>query len=691
MALRIPTAVSTVRPPRSTGMGFRSIAVPDFAQTFGTGTENPGDAAVWGEIAAGGKQLAAVVDAEHKQDVKDAQTLALLTTQNTGDAAARVITDDEAARLGRNAGGGIERARAELDKLEAQLREGTEDLTEPGKIALERYILGLRNKVLNAVTTHERQQRHAAMVEEIDVSLSNSVTEGARQFLNSEALQGQLLVLAQQSKNRAEMTMVPGSDEAEALAEKIYRENASKMYDSAINRALRMEDKLYGVARGKQLFDEAKAAGLLSNEALDRLEGVLNTTATDQRARAWGIKLLEDHGQDSKAAVAAVEAMNISDPEKDAIRVRYQFERAQALAARDLAYAERLKNFYKIAMGGDGAVPIKDLDTLDSDDRRAVEAVMDYHEKEKQNNNKTDPVVLAEWDAMGVDERGVIKSADFLKKYASKVSNTAGERDKMIEEWETAVERVRGEDNSVKAIAAQHARTEDNAARKQNRVDFGILVDARKDMFWDKDQIAERAAFNVAVWREFSQRAEPGVLTGSGIRPPLTTVEMDEIIKTASWRISFAGENVQVFDVMADVVNSKGELVGKSMGGKEDWAKELKSFAKLEERDRFEVIQWYRRENADAIASDETPSGESKKPGQIDAESLNAWIFKTVFLGGGWYLLPTDDGVAATGTQPAIPSTFDALNITLDDLGMEKNAKNRQDLYRRYLIHKKGG
>lgn len=688
MALRIPTAVSTVRPPRSTGMGFRSIAVPDFAQTFGTGTENPGDAAVWGEIAAGGKQLAAVVDAEHKQDVKDAQTLALLTTQNTGDAAARVITDDEAARLGRNAGGGIERARAELDKLEAQLREGTEDLTEPGKIALERYILGLRNKVLNAVTTHERQQRHAAMVEEIDVSLSNSVTEGARQFLNSEALQGQLLVLAQQSKNRAEMTMVPGSDEAEALAEKIYRENASKMYDSAINRALRMEDKLYGVARGKQLFDEAKAAGLLSNEALDRLEGVLNTTATDQRARAAGIQLFVDHGQDSKAAVAAVEAMNISDPEKDAIRVRYQFERAQALAARDLAYAERLKNFYKIAMGGDGTVPISDLDTLDTDDRRAVEAVMDYHEKEKQNNNKTDPVVLEKWDAMNRDERGVISPGEFFKNYAGKVSNTAGERDNMIGEWEIAVEKVRGDVASVKALAAQHRLQNDTAARRENRVDFGILVDGRMDMLWpetgdEKHQTPARAAFKVAVWREFNQRAERGVLKGSGTRPPLTTVEMDEIIKTATFRIYLGGKQLQVFDVMADVYDRKGEFVGEREGS-EKKALELESFALLEERDRFEVIQWYRRtpEGKKAIKANE---------GRIDGVALNDWIFKNVFLKGGKFKLPTDDGLGAPGAENYIPSTSDAINLTLDDLGMEKNERNRQDLYRRYLIHKKGG
>jgi hypothetical protein len=669
MALKIPTPVSTVRPARGTGMSFRSISVPNLAPTFGISQESTANAAALMNISETGQRLAQQIDA----DRKEAETLSLITTQNTGDAAALKIMNGEAQKLGQHSLGAAVRAKVELETIENELREGAGDLTRSGKIAFERYLLNLRNQVLGSVTTHERTQRRAFTIEQIEVSISNTVVAGVNNAWDSGLMNSDIMLLAQRTKSLSEMTMVPDSKEQKELAEKLFRENASKMYEGAINRALDSPDRpLAGAERAKQLFNEAKAAGLLSVDALQRTEAAVNIMVMDAVARAEGMKLFETHGQDSGAAIEAVIAReDISDKLKDAIRDRYEFERNYAEAAKDRAYQDRFDSLLiKATLGdGTGGVTKNDLKDLEGDDQRTVIAEMRHWANHLANPILvSDRAVMKTWNGMDFVARGKLSYDAFLTGYANKFSALPGagggasDRDIAIEAWRSA----RKELGSASLVADKHFAKLERSAIKDAATRaaklFEQTLDTRKVILWpkvkhdDEEVTGNRAAFMEAARQEFYERHSP--------ENPLTDKQWKEIIDDVGSRIMIGGKALGVYQAMSDVRlwgdDSANNLALKGVGldsGRLDVI-----FAFIEPRDRFEVIRWYRR------ATGTTPDVE------VDENHFHNWVLKNINL-----------------KQTLSPKVKAWVNTALENLGVAINVENQQNYYMRWMIHTNGG
>lgn len=666
MALKVPTPavpggaqVGNVTTAPSANTPFQSFSVPNLGEDFGKVVETDSPLT---QLAPGVSEGLQKLAQKAAQDQRDAENLDLITKQNYGDEALLAAVNEEQSLLGEHALGGTDRMTAALDTLENELRKETDNLTQAGQIALERYIHNLRTRGMSAVTAHEREQRHAFTIEQIDVSMSNAINTGVINYMDPQAMESSLLLLGQRARTRAEMTMEPGSQNAKDLAEKILRENASKLYSGAIGRALN-EKSLGGATRAKELLAEAKATELLTPTALEALEESINISLMEEIARRDGLILLQNYPTDMKSARSSVEARtDIDGDTKDAIYDRYIMERALKVQAEDVAYAELLDAYLLMAhQDGVDAVSELELRLLRPADARAIRLEMVYAEGEKITGNRTDVNALKEWDAMGEPERGRLTNDEFLERFGNKFSNIDGRRDEAKKEWASAVEKVRGADVAAANLIAKNARDDDTRARADAKAYFDDLIMARKTAYWpnahsDRDK-AQRAAFVVAAQREFRQRNERGVLTSSGTRPPMTALEMEEIINTLSSRIVLDNTDFQVFDLMSDVRDADGRLVGNRKG--RDVSEMLSAF---EERDRFEIIQWYRR-STDIPAND-----------PVEEAELDGFIFRELLI-----------------THDIPEKVLKEINQMLFDTGKAENVNNQQHLYRRFLIHREGG
>ena len=112
-----------------------------------------------------------------------------------------------------------------------------------------------------------------------------------------------------------------------------------------------------------------------------------------------------------------------------------------------------------------------------------------------------------------------------------------------------------------------------------------------------------------------------------------------------------------MFDLMSDVRGADGRLVGNRKG--KDVSEMLSAF---EERDRFEIIQWYRRSTG-------IPANDP-----VEEAKLDAFIFSELLI-----------------THDIPEKVLNEINQMLFDTGKAENVNNQQHLYRRFLIHRGGG
>jgi len=272
------------------------------------------------------------------QLAEEQETLALLQTQDTGDAEARTIIQGELSQLGGNAVGAGDRALEAYETLVTQLKPA-DNLTAAGEAAHKAYLRSLKNTILNGVASHEREQTRVHTIEMIDTSIANAQDKGVLAFNDDEVLIKQMGLIYQRAKARADMTAVPGSDEAKELSEKLAREAISKMYLGAINRALaqpethKRAEALLIAARESDLLD-AGNGDLANAEAAVETGGTLNT-AQEQAT----VIMLGDNGNDLIAALAEARAFAGEDSalEKSLVaEVAARFGERKAADALDL-------------------------------------------------------------------------------------------------------------------------------------------------------------------------------------------------------------------------------------------------------------------------------------------------------------------------------------------------------------------
>jgi len=162
----------------------------------------------------------------------------------------------------------------------------------------------------------------------------------------------------------------------------------------------------------------------------------------------------------------------------------------------------------------------------------------------------------------------------------------------------------------------------------------------------------ERARFVEAARLEFLER--------HSIEKPMTIVEMTALIDEMTNDIVFTegtNQTMPVSEAIFGIRDEDGDLIeGDEMEDKKEWL-----WQGVEDRDRFDVIRWYRRDN-------NIPKGK-----EIDANQLHNWIFNTVIK-----------------TRKIPPEHLISIDAGLGYLGLPPNEVNRQNYYMRWLISVNG-
>ena len=659
MVLKVPTPavpggaqVGNVTTAPSANTPFQSFSVPNLGEDFGKVVETDSSLT---QLAGGLSDSLQKLSQKAAQDQRDAESLDLLKKQNYGDEAVRVVIDNEVSLMGENALGGTDRVEAAIDDIEKGLRADTDNLSTSGKIALEQYIRSLRSKALAAVMSHERQQRYAHTIEVVDTSIKNAIQDGVTGFMDSLELNKAQELIAQRALTRAKLTTVPGSKDARELAELLMRNSTSIMYEEAINRALAMND-LTGSTRAVELLAEAKGAGLLSADALGRAEAAVSAMRLDKVSRAEGVALFNRLPDNPTAAKEELEARDdIGGRMKDAIFDRYLKERAFAEAEEDRIYAEQYESAMINAKLGDGSVSEPVLAMMRGQDARAVRAEMDYWELDKVSGSvHTDRDAMIEWNGMLDNARALLDYDKFLTDFGNKFSHSNGDRDRAITAWRSARHSQQAAESAADQYWAKLALQDKKTLYTRVEKAFEHLLTTRTEILWERNTERNkrfRNQFIEAARLEFGERHDDD--------DPLNMKEMREIVDEVGARIVIGGglseRSLHGSEVLSDVRDAKGKLVG----GRAEVAL---AFGGVEERDRFEVLRWYRLDNNIPITE------------PIILKELRAWVLENVTL-----------------TRVIPPAVSESVNIGLDRLGMAINEANRQDYYRRYLINKHGG
>ena len=510
------------------------------------------------------------------------EDLTLLETQETGDARAREITQGQLANMGGNAIGATERAQDLYDTLVDELGDGS-GMPAAAAIAHKKYLRGLQNTILSPVASHERTQKQAHAQKMIDTSIASSIDKGVSGYMSDETLDTQIDLIEQRAKNRAELSA--SGEDAKQLAAELVGTSTSTMYLQAIKLALK--DKK--TVRAAQLLEDARTKNLLvgSNGDLLSAETAVNATTQDEIALSVGIDLFGTHGQDSTAALTELDARTDLDAAtKNAAEVKYESRRSKADAEKTRATQDHFEGAMEAAQGGNGSVSAADLALMEGDDARKVQLEMQYWDDDRASGGIiTDRTAKRAWDGMSKTERGALTYVQFLEQYGNKFSNIDGFRDKATEDWRLAQDsRLATETTEGRRLSKLELAANKSAATNA-RTSFNRIVEARKTAMYTgttASDKAHKATFVEAAELEFRDR--------NTNENPMSDADMMSMINALTNRITIGGDEFQTFNVITNARDEDGDVL---KGSAEAGA--LMSGVDVE--DRFEVIQWYRKEH----------------------------------------------------------------------------------------------
>jgi hypothetical protein len=388
----------------------------------------------------------------------------------------------------------------------------------------------------------------------------------------------------------------------------------------------------------------------LSDDKKNDLNQLIATSVVGEIGRAFGNTLYSKHKDDAAGAQKEIEANNKGYDLKTKQAAQKQYENRRKIVDSQKKRVDTDRYEKAMTDAGNGiesgdAVKAR----LTGKQRREVDA--EFHHAVQmaiEGEVTTDVTVKRKWDGMTDPERAAIDYDVFLVQYAGNMNSADGTRDKVKADWLTARNASGKKKTATEIRLNTLARSMKKSSAGQIKTYFDGRVSARKVRLYTgksgRDK-ARRAAFVEAADQEFKERNTD--------QTPMSQTEADALLDALTARIVIDGDEAMAFNVITEARDEDGDL----LRGSEDAARVMSG---IEVRDRFEVMQWYRK--VKRIGSGEP----------IKLEDLGEFISKNITLAS-----PPENMVQQ-------------LRKALVNNNIEPNQVNISDYYRRWLINKNG-
>lgn len=465
---------------------------------------------------------------------------------------------------------------AKADAIRAS--EEYQSLRPEDQMVIDRYLEAERRGFRADAATHLREQADFELQGEFNankkVKKDAAVEYAAQPGQALARLKGYIDLSMQQAKSNGQAVDDP------AVRVSII-EGLDEVADTSITNLLNSNDP-NKVERARQwlalngTIEHDGQEFSLSADKRNDLDQLINDTEQSGQARLLGETLLQQYGQDTEGAIAALNAdPNIPSELKELAEARY----LERLRIRQSGIDRQREEYYRnlsVRAGRGEQIGEAELNRLPISQRNTVMEQMAY--AARGNPDIDDQTVRDRWASLSVPERAALSIQELNAQFRDRL--TARTADDVLDQWTTARESHRGDVEAATLRESALQRSQLNDDQKFAESYFEDQIASTIDAYEEANELSgEKAAqLRRIARREFAERNQ---------YRPMSIAEVDSLINDVVSRSDRSD------DLIAGITDTLIDADGDPVGVTDMERSPILSA--IPETERFDLVRWYRR------------------------------------------------------------------------------------------------